>query len=401
MPSSSLFLRSSTTLVSIASLFTSVLAVPAIAPRQETTPAYHLAKTYQGSSFFDDFSFFSGSDPTHGFVTYGDRNYANTNGLIGFEGDYAVMKIDSKTNLGKGSNYYANNGNGDYFDKNNVGRKSVRIEGTYQFTHGLIITDVGDMPSGVCGTWPAFWTLGQAAWPKDGEIDIIEGAHKQGGFWSALHTEGQSNINNNRDAMTGRISSTDCQVRLELGASANFEGCKIADPDSSTWDNYGGGVWATQWTSERIKIWYWPYGRVPADVTNGNPVPGSSAWGTPRASVSHRLFSFNVDRLLIDVRSMLHHRTSTLMPTSATTTSSSTPPSAVISVTLPGPRLVARAAPVSSRALIMSLTSLRPLPTRSGRSSMSRSSRRARQSLPPLLSDHPPPRPALPPLLAA
>lgn len=287
MPSSSLFLRSSTTLVSVASLFSSVLAVPAVLPRQATTPVYSLDKTYAGSTFFDDFTFFDQADPTHGFVTYGNRDYAQRNGLIGFDGDYAVMSIDSTSNLGAGkpSNYYAVNGNGDYWLRNGVGRKSVRIEGNHVFTHGLIITDVGQMPSGICGTWPAFWTLGgQSAWPADGEIDIIEGANKQGGSWSALHTEKSSNINNNRDAMTGQITATNCQTNLDLGAGANFVGCKIEDRDPATYDSYTGGVWASQWTSERIRIWYWPYGRIPADVTAGAPKPAS--WGTPRASVS-------------------------------------------------------------------------------------------------------------------
>jgi hypothetical protein len=265
-----------------------VLAVPAISPRQATTPnyPYTLAKEYSGSSFFNDFTFFGNADPTHGFVTYGNRRYAEDNNLIGFEGDYAVMSIDSTTNLGKGDNYYAQTGNRDYWLTNNVGRKSVRIEGNYEFTHGLIITDVGQMPSGICGTWPAFWTLGgQRSWPQDGEIDIIEGSNTQGGFWSALHAGSPSNINNNNDAYTGRITATDCDTRVD-SANPNFVGCKFENDDRATWDNYNGGVWASQWTSDRIKIWFWPYGSVPADVAAGTPSPGSPGWGTPRSSVS-------------------------------------------------------------------------------------------------------------------
>jgi hypothetical protein len=282
-----------------------VIAIPAAVPRQLTTPSYALQKSYSGSTFFDEFNFFDEADPTHGFVAYGNRQFAEQNNLIGFEGDYAVMKIDSTTNLGKGPNYYANNGNGDYWLQKNVGRKSVRIEGNYEFTKGLIIADIGQMPSGVCGAWPAFWTLGSGPWPSNGEIDIIEGAHKQGGFWSALHTEGQSNINENNDVFSGKVATTDCQVRLD-SANPNWTGCKIENPDTKTWDSYTGGVWASQWTSERIKIWYWPYGQVPADVTAGSPVPGA-AWGTPRASVSF-LLALEISLIANNSPSMHHQR---------------------------------------------------------------------------------------------
>lgn len=166
MPSPSLFLGSSTTLLTILSLFSTASAAPQLAPRA-TTPSYSLLKEYSGSTFFDGFSFYDGADPTHGYVTYGNKDYAQSNNLIGFDGDYAVMKVDSKTTLTQTTGYYNNN---------NIGRKSVRIEGTTDFTHGLVITEIAQMPSGICGTWPAFWTLGRAQWPADGEIDIIEGA---------------------------------------------------------------------------------------------------------------------------------------------------------------------------------------------------------------------------------
>jgi hypothetical protein len=174
-PSSSLVLRLCSTLLFTPNLICSVVAAPP-EPARLQSPTYSLAKQYSGSTFFNDFDFFSTSDPTHGFVTYGDRATSQANGLISFDGEYAVMKVDSRTNLGKGRNYYQRNGNRDYFNVNGVGRKSVRIEGTYEFTHGLIIADIGQMPSNICGTWPAFWTLGKAQWPMDGELDIIEGS---------------------------------------------------------------------------------------------------------------------------------------------------------------------------------------------------------------------------------
>ncbi len=85
-----------------------------------------------------------------------------------------------------------------------VGRKSVRITSKASFTHGLIISDIGHMPGGICGTWPARtyptrvnlcmcaydiidWTLGPN-WPSNGEIDIIEGVNNAATNLMSLHT---------------------------------------------------------------------------------------------------------------------------------------------------------------------------------------------------------------------
>jgi len=37
---------------------------------------YVIREFYQGQSFFDHFDFFTGDDPTHGYVNYVDRNTA-------------------------------------------------------------------------------------------------------------------------------------------------------------------------------------------------------------------------------------------------------------------------------------------------------------------------------------
>lgn len=115
---------------------------------------------YSGPTFFDDWNFISMADPAHGFVTYVDRNTAQSNGLVSFDGNFSVIKVDSTTKI----------------TDMNAGRNAVRIESPFIFTHALIITEIAQIPSNICGTWPAFWTLGQATWPTDGELDIIEGA---------------------------------------------------------------------------------------------------------------------------------------------------------------------------------------------------------------------------------
>ena len=40
------------------------------------------------------------------------------------------------------------------------GRNSLRVTSTIQYTHGLVVLDLGHMPGGACGIWPAFWMTG-------------------------------------------------------------------------------------------------------------------------------------------------------------------------------------------------------------------------------------------------
>lgn len=171
MPSSSLFLRSSTTFIT-SLLFSTAFAAPhAKRVSSAAEPTYTLAHNYAGSNFYDQFDFFHDSDPTHGFVQYNDR--AGSQNLIGFEGDYAVWGVDDTTVISDDDYNHYNNQDGSF-----TGRQSIRLEGKDSFTHGLVISDIKQMPGGLCGTWPAFWTLGTGSkgWPYYGEIDIIEGS---------------------------------------------------------------------------------------------------------------------------------------------------------------------------------------------------------------------------------
>ena len=51
---------------------------------------------------------------------------------------------------------------------------------------------------------------------------------------------------------------------------------------SDGFNNNGGGVYAMEWTSSAINIWFWPHDSTPGDAYSSNPNPGG--WGVPTAN---------------------------------------------------------------------------------------------------------------------
>ena len=88
------------------------------------------------NDFFGGFNFFTGPDPTEGFVDYVDEATARS------------------TNLINGSSTSTVQWGVDVNNKTPNGRPSVRIESKKKYDSGLIVLDVAHMPFG-CGTWPA------------------------------------------------------------------------------------------------------------------------------------------------------------------------------------------------------------------------------------------------------
>lgn len=97
---------------------------------------YALVDDYSGANFFNMFDFFTGADPTNGYVNYVDQGTAQSGGLINTNGP-AYIGVDY-TNVASGS-----------------GRSSVRLSSKASYTHMLTVIDLAHMPGGVCGTWPA------------------------------------------------------------------------------------------------------------------------------------------------------------------------------------------------------------------------------------------------------
>ncbi|KAI6170989.1 putative beta-1,3-1,4-glucanase [Aphelenchoides bicaudatus] len=228
---------------------------------------YVIQDDYKIATFADQFNFFSGPDPTRGFVKYVDRATAQNTGLYKIQNGKVYMGVD-KTNVAPD------------------GRRSVRLESKKKYTHGLFIADFQHIPGPACGIWPAFWLTGLGNnWPAYGEIDIVEGVHNNMRNIMTLHTTDGCSINKGTD-FTGTVATTNCFVNA-TGQYRN-QGCSMTanryDTIGRKFNEVGGGVYATEWTSSFIKIWHFPRNAIPADIKSGQPNPAS--WGKPLAKFS-------------------------------------------------------------------------------------------------------------------
>ena len=240
---------------------------------------YTLSQDYTGANFFNGFDFFTGADPTSGHVQFVDMDTANSTGIAGI---MSGGSADNAVYLGVDSMTVAPQGRG-----------AIRVTSTQSFQHALVIADIAHMPGGICGTWPAMWMLGaNKTWPAGGEIDIVEGVNAQPANKMTLHTNAGVAVQNGTD-FSGELVTPNCDVNApDQDTNA---GCQIADTESLTFGSgfnaANGGIYATEWTSDFIKIWFFPRGSAPADITSGNPNP-SDAWGTPNSVFQG---TFNMD----------------------------------------------------------------------------------------------------------
>lgn len=248
-------------LLSVGTLVVSSIFSPVVAGGSLPAQSYQLAEKWQGDSFLEHIEFFTGDDPTNGYVTYQNQSSAESSGLF---------KVTSSGSMYLGVDHT------NTLDPNGAGRDSVRVESKLFYKQGLYIVDIGHMPGSVCGTWPAFWSVGPR-WPQDGEIDIVEGVNKNEYNEIVLHTGGSCGISADND-MTGTVSSTEC------GESSGTIGCVVKGKNGTSgtpFNEQGGGVYALERTSEFIKIWYFPRNSIPKSIANGTP--DTAHFGTPMA----------------------------------------------------------------------------------------------------------------------
>lgn len=226
-----------------------------------SAPSYTLRDAYTPSNFFSSFDFATGPDPTHGFVNYLSSSAAHASNLTSTTNNQILLHVDH-TNIASSS-----------------GRPSLRLTSKTAYTHGLFIADIAHMPASTCGSWPAFWLFG-ADWPNSGEIDIIEGVNGQSTNAMTLHT-GPGCVVDNLGSLPGtRTVGADCN------ANSGYDGCSVATQDErgygTGFNAVGGGVYAMQWESSGVYVWFFPRGAVPKDITDGRPVTAN--WGLPVAA---------------------------------------------------------------------------------------------------------------------
>ncbi|KAL4868732.1 concanavalin A-like lectin/glucanase domain-containing protein [Aspergillus spectabilis] len=248
----------SSSLMRKVALAASAMVFPSIA---HATTSYKLETSWEGQNILNHFNFFDRADPTNGFVTYVNQSYGEDAGLV---------KITDTGSLYLGVDYETT------LTADGPGRESVRIESNEYFDQGLYVVDIQHMPGSICGTWPAFWTVGPD-WPYDGEIDIIEGVNKHEANKIVLHTSGSCDVGGEHD-MSGDLTSSEC------GDASGTIGCVVEGQQGSSgtpFNKQGGGVYAMEWQKDYLKIWFFPRSAIPASLTAGKP--DTSSFGTPMA----------------------------------------------------------------------------------------------------------------------
>jgi hypothetical protein len=223
---------------------------------------YSLVKDFQAgtSNFFNNFKFYTGPDPTNGFVNYLSQTDA-TNGWLAYNWN--------------GVSYFGANS----WDYAPNGRSSVRLESKTSFTEVLIIAQFNHVPGSDCGLWPAFWTSNLSNWPTGGEIDILEGVNNEGVNHYAAHTT--SGCKQSGQVQSSWASTTNCDVNAP--SQDTNAGCGGWAASTSTYGDgmnaAGGGVYVLDWRKEGIRTWYFSPKNIPADIKAGNPT--ATNWGTP------------------------------------------------------------------------------------------------------------------------
>lgn len=227
--------------VIVAVIVGAVEGVKANAYPNYTQLNYTLVDTYSGSSFFNNFEYYTSTDPTNGWVQYVylgcpvrlcqllmivgkryvDSQTASMTNLTYASDSTAVIKVDTDA------------------QNQTSGRKSVRITSTNTYDSGLFIFDVVHTPYG-CATWPALWLTDPSNWPEHGEIDVIESNNKgTHGNDITLHTTSGCKMNAKRKE-TGTAQYSNC-----LNTANDNAGCSVKGRTATygeAFNDNGGGV---------------------------------------------------------------------------------------------------------------------------------------------------------------
>jgi hypothetical protein len=174
------------------------------------------------------------------------------------------------------------------------------------------------MPDG-CGVWPAFWMTDEAAWPRNGEVDVLEGVNGQTVAKTALHTSDKCDmyahvpeyaktgdwewVTGIPDTFTGEPDLRTAKAADNCWVMAQHqwanEGCTAVHDRNDTLgapvNDNGGGVYALEWDPENRHIRSWVFSPdVPQNLQDAIDTAGSKdaservmpdpdTWGIPYA----------------------------------------------------------------------------------------------------------------------
>ncbi len=106
---------------------------------------------------------------------------------------------------------------------------------------------------------------------------MIEGVNLAGTDQITLHTAAGCTINTAGSQAGTTLLNSNCN------ADTANTGCGVTTTTANAYGNsfndIGGGVYAMQWESSGVYVWFFPRGSIPSDITDGAPVTGN--WGTP------------------------------------------------------------------------------------------------------------------------
>ena len=169
---------------------------------------YSIADRYEGQDFFNNFDYFTGYDPSSGFVHYVPAATANSTqyNLTYASSTTAVMRVDTTDTDAS------------------TGRYSVRITSKKQYDSGLFVFDILHSPYG-CSTWPALWLSDPSNWPEHGEIDVVEAVNQAtAGNQMTLHTSSGCTMKNVKRKETGTVLTTNCLNSTDDNAGCGVQG---------------------------------------------------------------------------------------------------------------------------------------------------------------------------------
>jgi hypothetical protein len=101
----------------------------------------------------------------------------------------------------------------------------------------------------------------------------------------AIHTLEGCVVEKSTDYL-GELVTDNCFIAAP--GQADNQGCHFRDRTpgvfGTSFNSNGGGVYATEWTDDRVSIWMFPRDNIPGDITSGKPNP--STWPKPNARFS-------------------------------------------------------------------------------------------------------------------